>query len=374
MHICFITHGNIEKIATMKRATGMANYLLEYGHEVTIICSDLPENKERISFECPSVNVEWISANSAFDELKKKNICLKKINPDLVYVCSIGIRNWVRKNKSLKAYYIVEHSELPSIILDKSKTNRLKELIIEWASVFIFDAQICASRFLEYTFQTRMSKVGKNRPILYSPYAYNEDTLSIKNIPESKCLKNYEGKKVILYMGTLTRNYGFFDMLVSFNNLSKKRDDIILLIMGNGRHREEGIQYIKDNSLDDKIKMLGYVSEADLPHYFSRTDVFLSPLYDTLQDKARCPSKLFMYLPFQKPIVTCAVGEAYELFGHDGFYYEPGNVDSLEESLISALKHTGIAYPKMDLSLHSWRGRTGQFLNWINNIKENNNG
>jgi len=371
LKICFVTHGNIEKLATMKRATGMANHLTEYGHEVSILCTDVPENRKRICFECPSVNVRWISAISAFDEVKQKNKHLIEISPDVVYVCSLGIRNWINRRVLSKCFSVVEHSELSSIIIDKGFVGRLRARMIEWASIFLFDGQVCASRFLELTFKNRMKKVGIERPIHYSPYAYNQETLKFPNIPGTTSFETYDGKTVILYMGTLTKNYGFFDILSSFNKLCGSRDDLVLLIMGHGRHEKAGALYIDKHNLGERVKLLGYIPEEDLALFFARTDIFLSPLYDTLQDIARCPSKLFMYLPFQKPIITCSIGEAYELFGKSGFYYTSGDIDSLAETIVRALDHVGLAYPAMDVSQHSWQERTAQFIRWINDVSLN---
>ncbi|MEZ8107180.1 glycosyltransferase [Vibrio cortegadensis] len=367
MHICFVTHGSIEKIATMKRATGMANHLLKVGCKVTIICSDLPENESRIGFECPEVNVEYVSPGSAISELVQKNKLIRKIKPDLVYVCSIGIRNLVFKSITSKTKFVVEHSELPSIFLGKNSLSRTKELILEFSSLFLYDAHICASRFLEKTYTNRMKKVCVRKPILYSPYAYNSETLT----PDKETVSLSENDsnnntKVILYMGTLTENYGLFDMLNSVMNISKKRSDINLLIMGNGRDKKKAVDYIERKNLNDYVTLLGYVPEDDLSYYFNVADVFISPLHNTLQDIARCPSKLFMYLPFDKPIITCEVGEAKELFGGQGIYYKPGDVDSLVCAIESSLGLTKPIYSSIKINSHSWESRTNSFMKWIN--------
>ena len=98
--------------------------------------------------------------------------------------------------------------------------------------------------------------------------------------------------------------------------------------------------------------------------YFSLTDFFVSPMNDTVQDWARCPSKLYMYLPYRKPIITCKIGEPYNVLGNNGFYYEPSSSDSLAyemEKLLESGKTT-IAIEPME---HEWRYRTNEFDKWI---------
>ena len=87
---------------------------------------------------------------------------------------------------------------------------------------------------------------------------------------------------------------------------------------------------------------------------------------DTVQDWARCPSKLYMYLPYQKPIVTCKIGEPYEVLKNEGDYYtpsDPGSMAQTMEKLIESRK-TKI---NIDPIEHSWETRTKQFDQWIKN-------
>ena len=83
-----------------------------------------------------------------------------------------------------------------------------------------------------------------------------------------------------------------------------------------------------------------------------------------MQDWARCPSKLFMYLPFQHPVVTCQIGEAAELFGEKGLYYQPGDVDSLVCALSRVLTQD-VGIDAITLDDHTYTARTKTFLSWL---------
>ena len=104
--------------------------------------------------------------------------------------------------------------------------------------------------------------------------------------------------------------------------------------------------------------------------YFSLTDFFVSPMNDTVQDWARCPSKLYMYLPYRKPIITCKIGEPYNVLGDDGFYYRPSSSDSLAAEMEKLLESgkTEIAINSLE---HEWTFRTKEFDKWLHSNLKN---
>ena len=98
--------------------------------------------------------------------------------------------------------------------------------------------------------------------------------------------------------------------------------------------------------------------------HFAVAHAFVCPLRDTVQDWARCPSKLFMYLPFRKPILTSPIGEAKELLGDDAFFYNPGDVEGLAGAMRRALD-TDHFTMSLDPAAHTWQARVDQFLAWL---------
>lgn len=360
MKICFVTTGDITSLATMKRATGMANSLITAGHQVGILMLDCENNKQRIDLECPKVDKLLFSNGNFLHEVRQKQRLIKEWYPNLVYVCSFGFRNCIHKyNTAKNTICVVEHSELLSAIPNQKKTLYR---LLESLSLRVFDGQIFASKYLEnhYTTGSRKKRLG-NKPYLYSPYAYNKDMQEVDKTLYDELLQKYEGKEIILYMGTLIRNYGFLDIIKASELM--KYPNAKVLILGKGGDKAHGEQYIKEHKLEDKVELLGYVSEEDLSAYFSLANIFVSPLYDTIQDKARCPSKLFMYLAYDKPVVTCKIGEAYQIFGDAGYYFNPGKVDEFAALLDSLSEKDSSS--NIDYTQHEWGVRSADFLSWI---------
>ena len=362
MHIAFVTHGSFDSHATLKRATGMATPLLEAGHEVTVLMQDSEANREKIMLECPEASVCWYPAGlNAFKERRYKQDFLNKLQPNLIWICAVGLRNWVFRPKK-NTIMLADHSELFSHV-GYNRLRRIFYWFVEWGHVAYFDGHVCASRYLEQFYKHRLRPFGKSDRVHYSPYAYHPGTMRI-DLPGSKKLKRrFQERKPIVYMGSFWENYGFWDMLYAFRDLAQKRKDFVAVFIGRGPEKEKGIEWIQANDLEDVIHVEGYVAEEDLPAYFTVAYAFLSPLRDTIQDKARCPSKLFMYLPFKRPIITCRIGEAEELLGRQGYYFDPGNIESLTKKLDIVL-NLSAEIKIADPQLHTYETRTGRFLKW----------
>jgi glycosyltransferase involved in cell wall biosynthesis len=341
----------------------MAAPLIKVGHQVTLLLEDSEDNRLKVAQECPEANVVYHQRYaSALQERRQKQETVKQLAPDCVWICAVGARTWVRRPHS-KCIMLADHSELPSAFV-KKPVRKFYEYLCEWGHIFAFDGHICASRYLERFYAKRMQRVGKPAKAHHSPYAYNRLLLQTEPVILEDLQSRYTGKKTIVYMGGFWENYGFWDMLHSFQNLARSRSDLQMLMLGKGPEKEAGAQWIRDQGLEDRIHLVGYAPEEHLSSYFSFADLFICPLRNTIQDIARCPSKLYMYLAFKKPIVTCRIGEAEQVFGDNGYYYEPGNRAALQSALLDVLENADMNRLP-GLELHDWEARTASFLEWF---------
>lgn len=368
MKICFITTGDIKNIATAKRALGMANPLIKLGWNVSILMEDTAENHHRANIECcDKVQMHYFSHCSALQEIKAKNTLIKKIDPDYIYICAFVTRNIVGIGHRCKK--LVEHSELQSGIPDMKGLRKIHCYLNEYFSILYSDALLNASKYLQEVFMKRCKKMCFFRyPNFYYPYAFPEKVMKVKNINrESKEFELYKGRKIFTFLGTITRNYGVFTIIEAIEKLRNKHPEVLLLIHGRGRDYQKACDYVKSHNLDNWINLSGFIAEEDIPTYFSLTDYFISPMNDTIQDWARCPSKLYMYLPYKKPIVTCKIGEPYEVLKDEGYYYKPSNADSLCVTM-KGLLESGKMYININPKDYSWETRTKEFDKWIKEI------
>ena len=91
--------------------------------------------------------------------------------------------------------------------------------------------------------------------------------------------ENYKNKHIIFSLGRLVGYKGFEFLIESAKYLP---DDYVILIGGSGPLKEDLSQKIQSENLSDKVKLLGRVSDDELPSYYGACDLFvLSSIWKT---------------------------------------------------------------------------------------------
>ena len=101
---------------------------------------------------------------------------------------------------------------------------------------------------------------------------------------------SYENKTIFVYLGTITRNYGAFTIVEAARLLKEKTRDFCVILLGRGRDYEETLRLVREYDLEYHVYLPGFVEEEYIPAYFSIASAFISPMNDSVQDWARCPS------------------------------------------------------------------------------------
>lgn len=359
--ICFVTTGNIAEISTAKRALGMADYLFDLRWNVYILLQDTSENRHRVKLECSeNIKILYFQKSSVINERKAKEKYIKVLQPNIIYICAFVIRNIVGIHS--KAQKIVEHCELASKFKAISSFRKIYYYGCEFYSLFYADKIIAASKYLQQVYCKRAKKIGKgNIQILYLPYAYNSKIFNFEK--SSGIIKNAQ-YKYFVYLGNLEQFYGVYTMLDAFKLF--KDTNVKLLLLGKGSRYNEVLEYIKNHDMESLVEAPGYVAEEKIQDYFALADAFLLPLNDTIQDWARCPSKLYMYLPFKKPVITCQIGEPYEVLQEKGIYFKPSDSISLANAVKSLLDSNNWSL-NIDFKKQEWQQRAIQLDSWLRN-------
>ncbi|MCS4114600.1 glycosyltransferase involved in cell wall biosynthesis [Salinibacter ruber] len=347
-----MTIGTFSENAAMKRVKGLAPHLLAAGHGVTIVAKDTPENRKYFS----AIDAEkvFFSGPGMLQEIRQKARVLMKRCPDVVYACGWGLRNGVTLMGNTS---IVEHAEVLSSFpsAERKAVLRTKDYLMEWISIFVTDGLVLASDHLLKLYQNRdiFDSVKK----LKLPYGVEGFNSAGKKDAVEKGVIN------IVYMGTLCASYGIFDIVDSVPHVVDADIPVEYVILGDGPEREEAVNRARALGIEEYIHFEGYVDEDVLEERLASADVFLAPMFDTVKDKARCPSKIPMYMRYRRPIVTCRIGEAGAYLGDYGFYYDPGQPESMARQVLKASRVQGpVDY---DLQRISWRNLSERFLTWL---------
>lgn len=95
--------------------------------------------------------------------------------------------------------------------------------------------------------------------------------------PHNQPLENYrDGKFNILYLGRLEERKGVLYLLDAYARLRSRRNDLRLLVAGDGHLRPELEAHIQENSIPD-VEMLGVVDEETKRRLYATCDIYCSP-------------------------------------------------------------------------------------------------
>jgi glycosyltransferase involved in cell wall biosynthesis len=352
-NICFVGSGSIDRHATIKRAFGMSPWLRKMGVNVAIVCEDSSANRN--AADNADVKIETYVTGGIVKELRQKLAILQKQNYDLVHICGLGWRNHLRLMGRLKGMAIMDHVELESSLTDTSPVRRVLQRYLEWKSLSEYDGAVVASKYLE----TRFSKKQRGR-IQYLPFGADP-------IPSNACQhadhlrSSFKLTRYVLYAGGLYANYGIWTLISAVRLVLAYCPDFQLVIAGRGPEERAIRTTIERHSLEKNIKMVGYLTQNELDGLMLQAAGLLAPLNDTVADKARCPSKIPMYIMAGKPVITCKIGEAWEYLKDAGRYYSPGNPESLSQQFrnLWSASHVAKSPPKDAVS---WEQITSTYL------------
>ncbi len=81
----------------------------------------------------------------------------------------------------------------------------------------------------------------------------------------------YQGKKIVFSMGRLVNYKGYEYLIDAAKYLT---DDYVILIGGEGPLGDKLLQQIENEGLTDKVKLLGFLSDAERDLHFAASDIF----------------------------------------------------------------------------------------------------
>ncbi len=97
---------------------------------------------------------------------------------------------------------------------------------------------------------------------------------------KAKPLKEYKDKTItILFLGRLVQRKGCQLLLESIARLAKYDDlpPFRLVICGKGPLLNKLEKFVKDNKLENRVSLVGFISEEDKPRYYASADISVFP-------------------------------------------------------------------------------------------------
>ena len=139
--------------------------------------------------------------------------------------------------------------------------------------------------------------------------------------------KNINDEKYAFYFGRLSIEKGILNVLKSIKQLNSGK----LFIAGEGPEKENIEKFIKENNLEDRVKMVGYLKQEQVKEYIKKSRFVVVPSiwYEN------CPYSILETMEIGKPIIGSKIGGIPELIEDkkNGFVYEYNDINELAEKM-----------------------------------------
>ena len=145
-----------------------------------------------------------------------------------------------------------------------------------------------------------------------------------------------EGEFAMIFVGALTKwhRYKGLDVLLGSMEIAlRKREDLRLLVVGDGELREEYQKMAAELGISPKILFLGDVPDAELPEYYAASDVAVLPSKDQSEGFGLT---ILEANATGKPVVASNVGGIPSVVrhGYNGLLVPPNHTSELAEAIL----------------------------------------
>jgi glycosyltransferase involved in cell wall biosynthesis len=181
-----------------------------------------------------------------------------------------------------------------------------------------------------------IKKMGVETPVKVIPNGFSNKIFYPQNKEECRKKINLPlDRKIILNVGDLYGKVkGHRYLIEAMVEVVKHRKDVLCIIIGSGKLKNELEAQIKKSCLKDSIKLVGGKAHGEIPIWINACDAFVLPSLNEAN-----PTVMFECLGCGKPFVGTKVGGVPEIITSEdyGLLCEPANPEYLSEKILIAL-------------------------------------
>jgi teichuronic acid biosynthesis glycosyltransferase TuaC len=187
--------------------------------------------------------------------------------------------------------------------------------------------QVLAEKIKKVTGKEIQSVYGVVDLNIYAPVNDNSQIRKELGIPSNKF--------VILFLNSLRRAKGVYEMLRAFANICKTKPNVILKICGYGPEEEALRKLIDKESLTDVVDLVGYIDSQKAHKWMQASDMFVLPTYHE-----GMPNAVMEAMACGLPVVATSVGGLPEAVGNceGAILIKPRSVAELQEAMLKVIQ------------------------------------
>lgn len=328
LNICLVslTFAPDSQDGAAKFFTGIYNYMKNHGHNVTLITG-----KWNIEFSDPNI--------FQIDIIRRRFLWFPQFN--------------LKARKYLRSYnFDIIHGNGPKGVLPIILANQ-KRFISTIHDLGPFETKFTRIPLEKYlikyiinksTFITTCAESIKNQIIYYIPKSNIDQIFNLYSAIEDKYVplpkKAQELKEklkikgpILLYIGRIAKYKGIDDIIKAYNLAKAQIPDLNLVIGGKPDFSMEKLYHEWKQKYPD-ILFVGFVSEREIPIYYSMGDVFVTYSH---------ASEGFGLTPIEAiacgtPVICSSIGAYKEVLQDNAIFVPPKNYQQLAKEIIEILK------------------------------------
>ncbi|MEH7124287.1 MULTISPECIES: glycosyltransferase [unclassified Bacillus (in: firmicutes)] len=276
--------------------------------------------KEIDTITLPKLLPGKLSYFSSVFALKK---VLKQFKPDIFHAHYASSYGFVGALANYKPFYLsVWGRDVFQFPQQGSLNRKMVEYTLSKTDVIGSTSHIMAKETNKYT----------NKNIFVTPFGV--DMAKFKPLPGLKS----EDHITIGTVKALEDKYGIADLIHAFADIYKSKNNARLLIVGDGRQRDEYIQLTRDLKIDEVTTFTGRVPNDKVPEYINKMDVFAVP---STEDSESFGVAAVESMACGVPVVVSNVGGLPEVVveGKTGYVVPKENPKELAKAILSLVEN-----------------------------------
>lgn len=325
MHVAMLI-GALTKGGSERVLVNLTQYLLEKGHQVTLVTQykkeneyPLPDGANRILSDITADEM----GNNRIDNFYRRFCKLKSIwrseKPDVIL-------SFIGKN-NIMALLTTRRFHIP--VLVSVRGDPMQEYYTSWMRLMARTLFKKASRVILQT----------NQAMDFFPEKIKRKAVILKNPVNTAFFKPYyqgEREKKIVAVGRVDENKNHMLLIQAFANIAMQFPEYSLYIYGDGESREKLIQWVLEHELSHRIHLPGSVDHIE-------DMIDKASVYVLSSNTEGVPNTLIEAMLLGLPVIAtdCPCGGPAELIsqGINGILTPVNNLDKMTENLQKLLNN-----------------------------------
>ncbi|MGI9533993.1 MAG: glycosyltransferase family 4 protein [Thermodesulfobacteriota bacterium] len=280
---------------------------------------------------------------------------LLKYSPEVIFATGFSI--WTMIALIMKLFtgwkiIVVYDGSSPEIDVKDSRFRLfVRRLATGYADAFITNTNAGKSYLVE-------SLKAKSDLVFARPYQVADKKYLSEKLTESGNLVQEMKPPVFLYIGLVIKRKGLDYLLKACSKLKDMgHNEYTMLVVGDGKHREELEKLTKQLSLEKQVRWTGWVEYEKLGSFLESSDVFIFPTLEDIWGIVVTEA-----MSFEKPVLCSSLAGACELVveGENGYTFDPIN-DTPE--ILANIMSKFIVNPNLITSMGK---KSGQYISSYN--------